>query len=74
VQAQGGNRHRAAVAIVAGIRDVLEVKRGKYAPPDVQCVVAFDNPLAPVCQPAIALLETGSAERKVTLVFAGNAV
>jgi len=43
MQAEGWRKHGAAVAVVAGVGDVLRVERREDAAPELQSAVAFFN-------------------------------
>jgi hypothetical protein len=45
VETQAGDNHRAAVAVIARVVDVLQVHRGKQAAPKMRGVVGLDNAL-----------------------------
>ena len=74
MKAQRRRKQRAAVAVVAGVVDVLRVERSEDAAPDVQRVVGFDNVLAAVVQFAVAEQEAEASEGQIFLVVARNSV
>jgi len=65
---------RAAVAVVAGAGDELDVGRGEDAAVELGGVVGLDEGLAAVVQAAVAEQEAGAAEREVAAVVVGQAV
>jgi hypothetical protein len=69
VCAQGGNDSRAAVAVVAGIDDILHSGSEIDSAPDVRRVIRFDDILPPVVQTSIAQQEAHPAMRQVNLVI-----
>jgi len=58
MQAEGWREDRAAVAIVAGVVDVLRIERGEDAAPHVQRVIGFENVFAAIVQVAVAQQES----------------
>jgi len=54
--------HRTAVAVVAGIIDVLQVERAIHASPDVDRVKHLENVFAAIVQMAIAQQKTLSTQ------------
>src|SRR2546422_8203524 len=74
MEANRGPRHRAAVAIVAGIVNVLQDKRSKEPTPEVARVISLDDEFPPVIQPAVAQQEAAPAKRKVAAVGARNGI
>src|SRR5260370_693868 len=74
MRAQCRNQHRAAVAVVAGVRDVLHTGSEVNAAPGVDCVVRLDDILAAIVQFAIAENEAKAAIGEVGLVIFANCV
>jgi len=74
MEAHRGHQHRAAVAIVAGIVDVLQDQRSEEATPEVDRVISLDDEFPPVIQPAVAQQEAAPAKRKVAAVVARNGI
>src|SRR2546422_11758022 len=72
MEAHRGHQHRAAVAIVAEIVDVLQDERSEEATPEVDRVISLDDEFPPVIQPAVAQQEAAPAKRKVAAVGARN--
>src|SRR5580693_1192808 len=70
VKAEGRRKHGAAVAVVAGVDDVLRVESGEDATPHVKRVVSFDDVLAPIVQPAVAEQEADASEGQILLMLA----
>jgi hypothetical protein len=70
MQAQGGRKHGAAVAIVTGVVYVLHVERCKNSAPYVQRVKGFHNVLAAIVQVAIAQQESDAAQGQILLMVA----
>src|SRR3989442_10270492 len=68
MEAHRGHQHRAAVAIVAEIVDVLQDERSEEATPEVDRVISLDDEFPPVIQPAVAQQEAAPAKRKVAAV------
>jgi hypothetical protein len=54
VQTQTGDQHRAPVAVIARIVDMLQVERRIDSAPSMQCVIRFHDVFAPVVQAPIA--------------------
>ena len=67
--AERGDEDRAAVAIVAGIVDVLQAGGEVKAAPDVRGVVGLDNVFAAVVQSAIAEEKAEAAIGEIVLVI-----
>ena len=67
--AERGHQHRAAVAIVAGIDDVLQAGREVDAAPDVDGVISLQNIFAAVVELAIAEEKAEAAIGQVGLVI-----
>src|SRR5580698_3757445 len=61
--------HRAAIAVIAGIVDMLHAGSNVYTAPNVCRVVSLENILAAVIQLAIAQQETLSSRRQVVLMI-----
>src|SRR5579863_4034146 len=74
MQAEGRSNQGAAVAVVAGVVDVLRVERREDSAPHVQRVVGFDNVLAPIVQFAVAEQEAEASEGQIFLMVARNSV
>src|SRR3989442_9732780 len=74
MEAHRGHQHRAAVAIVAGIVDVLQDQRSEEATPEVDRVISLDDEFPPVIQPAVAQQEAAPAKRKVAAVVAPKGI
>jgi hypothetical protein len=68
VEAEGGDEDRAAVAVVAGIVDVLQAGSNVDAAPKVGSVVGLHNIFAAVVESAIAQEEAETAVGEVGLV------
>ncbi len=69
VHAHRFNQHRAAILVVAGVVDVLEIERVIDAAPGVQVVVALQNVFAGVVQFAVAEEKAEAAELQVVLMI-----
>jgi hypothetical protein len=69
VQAQGGNNHRSAVAIVTGIVDVLYASRWVKPAPKMQRVIRLLNGFTPVIETAITQQKAVAAQRQILLVI-----
>src|SRR2546425_2807972 len=74
VDSRAWHEHRTAIAVVAGIHDVLKIERKKHSPDHVRGVVRLQYRFAPVRQSAIAEQKAFSAELKVLLVIGGDSV
>src|ERR1019366_8286413 len=59
---------RPAIAVVAGMVDVLQTARRRHTWPEVRCVIRLDDVLATVPQPAVAKEESETAEGEVFTV------
>ncbi len=68
MEAERGDEDGAAVAVVAGIVDVLQAGGEVNAAPDVGCIVGFDDIFAAIVEAAIAEQEAESAIGEVILV------
>jgi hypothetical protein len=68
VGADGADPDGAAVAVVAGVVDVLHIERVEHAAPGVVVVVAFDDVFAAVVEVAVAEQEAEAAEFQILLV------
>ncbi len=66
--AERGDEDGAAVAVVAGVVDVLQAGCEVDAAPDVDCVVGFQDIFAAVVEGAIAEQEAEAAVGEVILV------
>lgn len=71
VEAEPRHDHRAAVAVVTGMADVLEIRRYEDPAPHMERVVGFENLLRVVVEPAIAEEEPMATESEVFAVSAG---
>jgi len=69
VPAHGLDPDGAAVAVVAGIVDVLDIEGEEETLPGVPGVVALDNVLASIVQAAIAEQKTEAAVLQIILVI-----
>jgi hypothetical protein len=65
---QAGDNYRAAVAVVAGIDDVLHSRREIDSAPDMRRIVGLENVFAAVVQMAIAEEETQSTIGQIILM------
>src|SRR3989442_5866181 len=74
MEAHRGHQHRAAVAIVAEIVDVLQDERSEEATPEVDRVISLDDEFPPVIQPAVAQQEAAPAKRKVAAAGAPKGI
>src|ERR1700676_133151 len=74
VQAQAGNNHRSAVAVVTGTVDVLHANRRVNAAPQMQRVISFGDGLPPVVETSITQKKSVTAQRQIFLVISRNAV
>ena len=74
VQAQCRNQDGAAIAIVAGIHDVLESEGRVGATPGVQRVIGFDDIFAAIVEAPVPEKKTEAAESKVLLMVARESV
>jgi hypothetical protein len=54
VKPEPGGQHRAAVTIVAGMVDVLDIQAGENSAPQVRVVITLDNIFSAVIQCAVA--------------------
>jgi hypothetical protein len=68
VEAKARDKDGTAVAVIAGIGDVLKVERGKYAAPYVKRVVGFDDVLAAVVEAPVTEKKSFAAEREIIRV------
>ncbi len=68
VEAERGDEDGAAVAVVAGVVDVLQAGRDVNAAPDVGCIVGFDDIFAAVVEIAIAEQKAEAAIGEIILV------
>ena len=69
VSAEGGDDYRAAVAVVAGVVDVLQAGGEVDAAPDVDGVVGLENIFAAVVEMAVAEKESDAAVGEIVLVI-----
>src|SRR5271170_5028860 len=67
MQAQSRDEHRPAVAVVAGIIDMLQTERGINSAPGVQRVKRFDNVFPAVIQTAVSQKEAIATESEIPL-------
>src|ERR1051326_2939567 len=67
-------RSRTAIAVIAGIRNVLIIDRPPKLPPKVERVVGLEDFFQPVIQPAIAQNESLPAQFQIAPVIPGNSV
>ncbi len=74
VHADGFDQHRAAVLVVAGMIDELQVKRVVDSAPGVQVVVALEDVFAGVVQVAVAQQKAQAAIAQIVLVIALDGV
>src|ERR1700683_3528166 len=74
MEAEPWNPHRAAVAVVTRVIDVLQIGSEEKAAPQVGGIVALDDFLSAVVQAAIAQQKAQTAERQVVLVIGRNSV
>src|SRR5579871_655527 len=74
VRAKGRHRHRTAVAVIAGIVDVLHARRQVNPAPHMRRVVRLEYGFAPVIQPAIAEQEAQATIGKISLVILADTV
>src|SRR5277367_4896128 len=74
MQAQSRDEHRPAVAVVAGIIDMLQTERGINSAPGVQRVKRFDNVFPAVIQTAVSQKEAIATESEILLMDAGDSV
>ena len=74
VEAQGGNRDRAAVLVVAGIVDVLQIKGSEETAPEMRGVEALEDFLRGVGKAAVAEQEAQPAESQILLMCGDDAV
>src|SRR5205807_10113859 len=58
MQPQAWDRHRAAIAVVSRIDNILKLGRGECSSPDVEVVVSLQNLLATVGQIAVSEQKT----------------
>ena len=65
MKTERGDEDGAAVAVVAGIVDVLEAGRDVDAAPDMGGVVGFHNIFAAVVESAVAEKKTQAIEKKL---------
>ncbi len=63
------NQHRAAIAVVAGIDDVLEAGREVDPAPRVHGVIGFQDIFAAVVEAAVAEKKSEAACREIILVI-----
>ena len=68
VQAQSGDDYGAAVTVVPGMSDVLEIQRGKYPTPNMQGVIRLCNGFAGIAQSSISQNETIATQGQIFLV------
>ena len=74
VRPEGGHDYRPAIAVVAGINDVLNAGSQIDSAPDVCRVIRFEDVLPPVVQPSVAKKEAVTAVRQIELVIFLNPV
>src|SRR5215475_529060 len=64
-----GHERRPAIAVVAGIIDVLQIESSKQTPPDVGVVVRFLDIFSAVVQVSVAQQESLPSKPEVALVI-----
>ncbi len=74
MEAEAPHQHRSAIAVVAGIVDVLQIQAGENPAPHVSVVVGLCNIFSPIIERAIAQKEASTAQRQVVLVVGRDAV
>src|SRR5580658_5278 len=70
----GADPGRTAIAVIAGVVDMLHIQRIKQPAPGMPVVIALDDILAPIIQVAVAQQKPQSAELQVLLMVAFNGV
>src|ERR1700674_5862773 len=71
---EGRHHHRASVAVVTGVDDVLHSGSDIDSAPDVRCVIRFDDVLPPIVQLSIAQEEAKPTVCQIDLVILLDAV
>src|SRR6476660_2312631 len=74
VESQRRHNHRAAIAVVAGVVDILETRGRINAAPNVQGVVHLYDIFAAIVETAITQQKSRAAEREIFLMIPRNAV
>ena len=74
VEAESWDQHRAAVAIVAGIVNVLQVWAREDSPPHVRVVVGLENGFPAVIQGSVAEQEALPSQFQIMLVVGRDSV
>src|SRR5580704_18974367 len=74
VEAGAGGEHWAAVFVVAGIIDVLQIEGGEETAPEVRGVERFDDFLGAVSEIAITEEKSEAAEREILLMSFDDSV
>src|SRR5579863_1981046 len=74
MEAETGDEHGATGFVVAGIVDVLNIKRGEKAAPEVRGVKAFEDFFVAVSQLAVTQEKSHAAEGEIVLVSGNDSV
>ena len=74
MEAEAGRQHWTAVAVVAGIVDVLNVEASEDSAPYMRVVVTLDDIFPAVVQRAVAEQKAQASEGQIFLMIGGNAV
>src|SRR5579862_131845 len=74
VEAGAGSEHWAAIFVVAGIIDVLQIEGGEETAPEVRGVESLDNFFGAVSEIAITEEKSEAAEREIFLVGFDDAI
>ncbi len=74
MEAETGSQHGPAVAIVAGIVDMLNIDARENSAPYMGVVVALDDIFAAVIQGAVAQQKSQTSQREIVLVVGGDAI
>jgi hypothetical protein len=69
VEAQGWHPRGTAILVVAGICDVLEIKRSKKSAPEVGRIIAFEDALASVGERAITQQKPPASQSQIPAVI-----
>src|SRR5712692_2660701 len=74
MHSERGHDDRSSVSVIPRVRDVLKIKRAKYASPHVGCVVALKELLAAISQRAVSEQEAPAAQSEVFAMILRDAV
>ena len=74
MQSEAGDKHRAAIAVVAGILDMLQVRGCVNSAPDMRGVVGLDNIFATVIQTAVSEKKAQASVGEIKLMIFADGV